>query len=66
MAFIRESPVTSRVLLGTLLGPLPFLMYINDIWRNIEPAIRLFTDDCIKCRKIINNKLQIDLNSLGE
>jgi hypothetical protein len=44
--------------------------YINDIWRNIESTIRLFADDYIIYRKIINNndleKLQIDLNGLGE
>jgi hypothetical protein len=41
-----------------------------DIWRNIESTIRLFADDCVIYRKIINNedteKLQRDLNRLGE
>jgi hypothetical protein len=50
--------------------PLLFLAYVNDIGRNIRSTIRLFADDCIICRKIINNKaiekLQIDLNRLGE
>jgi hypothetical protein len=45
-------------------------MVINDIWRNIESIIRLFADDCIIYRKTVNNKdiekMQIDLNSLGE
>jgi hypothetical protein len=53
-----------------VLGPLVFLAYINDIWRNTESTIRLFADDCIIYRKIVNNKdiekLQIDLNRLGE
>jgi hypothetical protein len=31
-------------------------VYVNDIWRNIESTIRLFADDCIIYRKIINNK----------
>jgi hypothetical protein len=51
-------------------APLLFLAYVNDIWRNIDSCIRLFTDGCIIYRKIINNKdmenLQIDLNRLEE
>ena len=47
-----------------------FLAYVNDIWRNIESTIRLFADDCVICRKIINKedieKLQKDLDRLGE
>jgi hypothetical protein len=35
---------------------LMFLAYVNDIWRNIEPTIRLFTDDCIIYGKIMNKK----------
>jgi hypothetical protein len=38
-----------------LLVPLPFVAYVNDIWRNIESTIRLFADDCVIYRKIINN-----------
>jgi hypothetical protein len=53
-----------------VLGPLLFLAYINDIWRNIESCIKVFADDCIIYREIKNNKdmekLQIDLNRLGE
>jgi hypothetical protein len=37
-------------------GPLLFLAYVNDIWRNIESTIRLFADDCVIYRKITNNK----------
>ena len=28
-------------------GPLPFLVHVNDIWRNIDSSIRLFADYCI-------------------
>jgi hypothetical protein len=53
-----------------VLGPLLFLAYVNDIWRNIESNARLFADDCIIYRRIYDNrdvdKLQSDLNKLGE
>jgi hypothetical protein len=65
-----EVRVTSGVPQGSVLGPLLFLAYVNDIWRNIESTIRLFADDYVIYRKIINNedmeKLQKDLNRLGE
>ena len=55
---------------GSVLGPFLFLAYVNDIWRNIEPTIRLFADNCEIYRKIINKedieKLQKDLDRLGE
>jgi hypothetical protein len=44
-----------RVMSGSFLGPLLFLAYLKDIWRNIDSKIRLFTDDCIIYRKIVNN-----------
>ena len=43
----EEVRVTSGVPQGSLLGPILFLAYINDIWGNIESNIRLFADDCI-------------------
>ena len=46
-----------------------FLAYINDIGRNIESTIRLFADDCVIYRKILNNddmeKLQKDAGQNG-
>jgi hypothetical protein len=41
-----EARVTSGVPQGSVLGPLLFLAYVNDIGRNIESNIRLFADDC--------------------
>ena len=53
-----------------MLGPLLFLAYGNDIWRNIESTISFFADDCIIYKEIINKedieKLQKDLDRLGE
>jgi len=66
----KEVTETSGVLQGSILGPLLFLVYVNDIWRNINSCIRLFVDDCIIYRKITNKndieKLQKDLDILGE
>jgi len=51
----EEVRVTSGVPQGSVLGPLLFLAYVNDIWRNMESTIRLFADDCVIYRKTINN-----------
>ena len=54
---------------GTVLGPLLFSLYINDISADIESEIRLFADDCVCYREIKNEedtlKLQRDIDRLG-
>ena len=45
------APVSSGVPPGTVLGPLLFSLYINDISTDIESKIRHFADDCICYRK---------------
>ena len=65
-------PVLSGVPQGTVLGPLFFLIYINDIGNNLSPGTKLslFADDSLLYRDIKSVKdceiLQKDLDSLQE
>jgi len=66
----EEIEVTSGVPQGSVLGPLLFLAYVNDIWKNVESDLRLFVDDCIIYRKITDRgdieTLQADLDKIME
>ena len=42
--------ILSGVPQGTVLGPLMFLLYINDITTGISSPLRLFADDCLLYR----------------
>ena len=65
-------PVLSGVPQGTVLGPLFFLIYINDITNDLTKgtSLRLFADDSLLYRKINTIEdtklLQKDLNTLQE
>jgi hypothetical protein len=65
----RPQPVISGVPQGTILAPVLFLLYINDISENIKSQIRLFADDGIIYREINNDQdhvtLQEDLDNLN-
>lgn len=47
-----EADVTSGVPQGSILGPLLFLIYVNDISDNIDSSVRMFADDCVLYRVI--------------
>jgi hypothetical protein len=65
-----EVRVRSGVPQGSVLVPLLFLAYVNDTWRYMESTTRLYADDCVIYRKLINNadvgKLQKNMDRLGE
>ena len=60
-----DAPVLSGVPQGTVLGPLMFIMYINDISAGTSCSIRLFADDCLLYRVVDSTRdaalLQWDL-----
>ena len=60
--------VTSGVPQGTVLGPLLFILYLNDLPEGISSQVRLLADDCILYREIntLNDcqDLQKDINTL--
>ena len=67
---LSRAAVTSGVPQGTVLGPLLFLVYTNDLHSRVSSSVRLFADDCLLYRVIRDQQdavsLQTDLNHLQE
>ena len=63
------APVLSGVPHGTVLGPLLFSFYSNDITEDIDSELRVFANDCVCYREIKDIedtvKLQEDTDHLG-
>ena len=63
-------PILSGVPQGSVLGPLLFLIYINDLTQNISANIKLFADDSSLFIKVVNveeahHTLTCDLNEIS-
>ncbi len=52
--------ITSGIPQGSVIGPLMFLAFVNDLPANLASNVQLFTDDCVIYR-ITNSKKDEDI-----
>ena len=69
-SYSNWAPVTFGVAQGSVLGPLLFLIYINDLDTNIVSKMSKFADDTKLCHRARNPdhivELQVDINKRVE
>lgn len=65
-----ELPVSSGIPQGSVIGPLLFLIFINDLPSGLLSRVRLFADDCVVYRAISHisdqEALQDDLDKISQ